>query len=635
MPNPVRDDVERYLHDLRQVVARSTREAVMVAVATDIGAPIDKELLAEPVLPVLPVPPGLGPDIEAADLLGLAVQAVTAADERHAEGMYFTPRPVAEAITAVALSDGPEDWGSAPSHEYILDPTCGGGAFLLAAARWLAEQGLSRAAAVAKLRGVDLDPLAAATARMALGSWADVDPDNVNVRAGNGFFIDELFADHARSEKVIYTAIIGNPPFQNQLGETTARSAEDTKALRSRFDRARENQATSYTGKQIVRPYTDTAALFLLDAHDRLADGGVAMMILPQSILATNDTQPIREIVSADSALEALWIADDAGFDASVRVCAPKLRKGGRQQSVARYISSIPVFDHVVPPASPPSQWSEFAADRLGVPRVKVSSSQTVADLAGATAGFRDEYYGLARVAQEAQEAQKTATEQTAPEKHHGPPVRLITSGLIEPLDCRWGIDSCRFAKQRWEQPSIDLTALADDGRVFGWVEARRVPKLLVATQTKVIEAIADPDGNMVPVTPVLSVEPENVESLWHLAAVLTNPVTSAVALRRTAGAALAANAIKLSAKQLLALPVPNGGAAWDRGASLAKELASSSHLTAPSDRDTLLVELGAVMCDAYQVAPDELLDWWTDRLAIDSPVVRAVRSRGKIESDG
>ena len=57
------------------------------------------------------------------------------------------------------------------------------------------------------------------------------------------------------------------------------------------------------------------------------------------------------------------------------------------------------------------------------------------------------------------------------------------------------------------------------------------VPKVLVASQTKVIEAVVDEAGRAVPGTPVVSVEPTDPEvDVWHLAALLTSPVATRTA---------------------------------------------------------------------------------------------------------
>ena len=58
-------------------------------------------------------------------------------------------------------------------------------------------------------------------------------------------------------------------------------------------------------------------------------------------------------------------------------------------------------------------------------------------------------------------------------------------------------------------QRSLDVDSLQTDApAVARWARKRQVPKVLVATQTRVLEAVADLDGQMVPVTPTVSVEP-------------------------------------------------------------------------------------------------------------------------------
>ena len=89
-------------------------------------------------------------------------------------------------------------------------------------------------------------------------------------------------------------------------------------------------------------------------------------------------------------------------------------------------------------------------------------------------------------------------------------------------------------------------------------------PKVLVATQTRVVEAFADEAGTCVPCTPVISVVPRSLP-LWHVLAVLLAPPVSAWALRRAAGAALSGDAIKLSASQIRTIPLPPTGDAWDQ----------------------------------------------------------------------
>jgi hypothetical protein len=85
---------------------------------------------------------------------------------------------------------------------------------------------------------------------------------------------------------------------------------------------------------------------------------------------------------------------------------------------------------------------------------------------------------------------------------------------------------------------------------------------------------------------------------LWHVLAVLLAPPISAWALREAGGAALSGDAVKLSATQLRAIPLPAGRADWD-GAAVALQAGD-------------LLAAGAAMGRAYGV---DVLGWWSARL--------------------
>jgi hypothetical protein len=123
------------------------------------------------------------------------------------------------------------------------------------------------------------------------------------------------------------------------------------------------------------------------------------------------------------------------------------------------------------------------------------------------------------------------------------------------------------------------------------------VPKVLVATQTKVIEAVVDEAGAWLPCTPVLTVVPVDLD-LGHALAVLLAPPVSAWALREAGGAALSGDATKLSATQLRSIPLPPAGADWDEAAG------------ALQGGDVLAA--GAAMGRAYGV---DVHGWWSARL--------------------
>ena len=106
-----------------------------------------------------------------------------------------------------------------------------------------------------------------------------------------------------------------------------------------------------------------------------------------------------------------------------------------------------------------------------GVPILKLKGNP-LEGRASATAGFRDQFYGLAPHVCEF----KTGMETVAP---------LITVGMIDPLRSRWGSNEFRYAGKSWLKPVVNLTSLqADDKELYEWVQDRLKPKLNVRART-------------------------------------------------------------------------------------------------------------------------------------------------------
>ncbi|MCG8369984.1 MAG: hypothetical protein MJA32_05660, partial [Proteobacteria bacterium] len=234
-----------------------------------------------------------------------------------------------------------------------------------------------------------------------------------------------------------------------------------------------------------------------------------------------------------------------------------------------------------------------------------VAAAGRLGDLCEATAGFRQQFYGLVGAVEEAGSSGPTGSGED------GRP--LVTCGLIHPGTCLWSRSPARFAGRRWQAPLVRPERIADLD-VRRWVADRLRPKVLLATQTRVLEAFADHHGRTVPSTPVieLSAPPDRLD---HVVAVLLSPPSTAWALRRFRGAALSADAIKLSARQVLDVPLPARSDRWEAGAALVPEVAAAAAGADDAAWRRSLVELGTVMCEAYGAETDGLVDWWAARL--------------------
>ena len=355
--------------------------------------------------------------------------------------------------------------------------------------------------------------------------------------------------------------VIGNPPFLSQMAAATTRGGSSRRG---------------------GGPYADAAVEFLALAGELVdPDGGRVALVLPQSMLASRDAAAIRTSIGERAHMVWSWWTGRRVFDAQVHVCVLAFEFGRAE------------------PAARRSNWSHVVTSRREVPPVpaRLATDATLGDRARLNANFRDEYYGMIPA---------------VGDHDDGPP--LVTSGLVDPGRSWWGTRSITFAKQRFERPRIDLARL--DDHMIRWARRRLVPKVLVANQTRIVEAVCDPHGEWLPAVPVLGVYPTGAHwddddrrtpalleaAAWEIAAVLTSPIASAWLWHRGAGTGMSADAIRLSPVTLAALPWPSG----DLGPAV----------DALQDGD--IRRCGAAVDDAYRVSGDvslfdsALFEWWS-----------------------
>lgn len=455
-------------------------------------------------------------------------------DERRRRGAFYTPPELVSWVLDHA--------GLVPGAP-VLDPACGTGHFLVAAARRVG---------VTAVHGSDLD---ADAVRIARDRLAALDPSVPAERiAAQVVVADGLSAWSERR----FAAVVGNPPFLGQLRRRTAGQSE--------------------ASRRGLGAYTDTSAVFLHHALDLVDDGGVVALVQPLSVLAARDAGPVRRAVAERGAVTDFWCSPRPVFEGTpVLTCVPVVRVGAG-------------------PATDPDAWGALAAPTFGIPEVALPAGPVVGDIATCTADFRDQFYGLVPFVRD---------------DPAGTP--LVTSGLIEPAECRWGTVPTRFARQRYAAPAVDLAALRADGRLAAWADARRVPKLLVAAQGRVLEAVVDASGDWLPSVPVLTVVPHDADDLWRLLALTLAPPVVAHAAARYLGTGLTPGSVKVSARQFAALPLPADGEAWAEGATLARRAQEAGD----AERPGLLHETARVMDAAYRGA-GSALGWWSARVSRD-----------------
>lgn len=530
----------------------------------------------------------LTPEVCTPDLLGMVCEQLMASPERRSRGAHFTPTDVANAVIDCAVDQ--LDFGSIGSDVTVWDPAAGGGAFLLAAVRRIErDTNQTRARIVQNTYASDIDPIALEVCAASLELWCAGDATPI-VHCGDALL------DLPESWPTSFDLIVGNPPFLGQLTTDTSRDSSRRERLLAQFD-------------DVAHGYVDESGLFLHLALSRMRPNAVVALVLPESILAARDAERVRASADRLAFLALLWIDEGQSFAAAVDVVAPVFtaRQPLHEGTIVRTGST----SQVVVRRPTDGSWSPLLAAARGVPSVRSSPGVgIVGDLANVTAGFRQHFYGLDGAVGEAKETEVDAATTHGEARE----LRLVTAGAIDPLWLRWGTRPVKFAGVKWDAPIVDLEAI-EDTAVREWFSDRCVPKILLASQTKVLEAVADPLGRLLPSVPALSVEPISEDDLWHLVAVIASPWASAWLAARSAGSGLSSNAFRVRASEVAALPLPGICDAWDHAALLAAEAQEASSQHDMASYSIALRGLGDAMMEAYGSDDSSVTEWWWERL--------------------
>lgn len=208
--------------------------------------------------------------IEDEDFLGLLYMSISSIAKRKTEGVYYTPKRIAEDCAAYLLNLG------VPQNGRILDPCCGTGNFMMNIFQilWERRAELSTEAVIAKhLFAADIDPVSICLARVNLTLAARLNDTGVLYK--NLKVTDSLFDFEDGS----FDIIISNPPWG------------------SAYDRAYEDRIREqYTLANLC--YVESFAVFLLKAIQTCKEGGMVCYVLPQSFLNVMAHDRLRAFVA-------------------------------------------------------------------------------------------------------------------------------------------------------------------------------------------------------------------------------------------------------------------------------------------------------------------------------------------------
>lgn len=256
------------------------------------------------------------------------------AGQRRARGVHYTPVSLADYLTARVLDRLLASY-NVPTPLRVLDPSCGGGTFLLAALRYLLQRYDNPSPQDmldllgASLFGSDIDPQAIVATRCALllAAW-DAVRTSGNDAPDEGLQVPDLrqnivcqdFLDSG-SRLNQFHAILGGPPF--------VRIHEMLRADPDRVERYRAKYRTARSGQ------FDLFMPFFEEAIHRLAEGGWLGWSVASTFLRTSSGRPLRSLLGGSCAIHELTEFEDSKVypDAVTQIVLVLLEKGRQQVS--------------------------------------------------------------------------------------------------------------------------------------------------------------------------------------------------------------------------------------------------------------------------------------------------------------
>lgn len=257
---------------------------------------------------------------------------------RKARGAFFTPYAIAEYLVSWALR-GKESDG------ILLDPTCGEGVFLLAAANLTAAPTSTRPL---QLYGVDIHQDSLAETQRLLSEAGHHEPHLLS-----GDFFDEANPAQLNSRIPLVDAVVGNPPFvryHEHRGDT----------------RRRASAAALAQGVRLSGLASSWAAL-LVHASSFLKPDGRIAMVVPAELLSVGYAEPIRQWLRRRFQAVHLVLFDKLQFAAEEQVVLLVARGTGgcsafslHEVSDADDLANLHIFDADAFAPAPTGKWTEL-----------------------------------------------------------------------------------------------------------------------------------------------------------------------------------------------------------------------------------------------------------------------------------
>lgn len=205
------------------------------------------------------------------DFLGLIHQSLSAEGKKAQAGSYYTPKTLVDEIVDEVVNQ----------NDYVLDPCCGTGQFLISASRKINNP--------ENIWGFDIDNEAVKIARINLilrFSDKVFTPNIYNKNTLTDLNTAKFFTDIDLPK---FDSVITNPPWGVHFSHT------ETEELKRVYPEIKSNEAFSY---------------FIKKSHELLKNGGRLSFVLPESILNIKTHSDVRKLLLTQTEIKKVIYLD-------------------------------------------------------------------------------------------------------------------------------------------------------------------------------------------------------------------------------------------------------------------------------------------------------------------------------------
>lgn len=252
------------------------------------------------------------------DLIGDIYETFIGSAARGQDGQFFTPKNAVNLLV---------DLSKPQPQDFIIDPACGAGSFLVHAARVISREGFDIRH---HLHGVDKDRYLGRLARLRLALQFGEMP-NIHCADSLSWQGEEFEKSDTSRRRGSYTLVLTNPPFGSRIV-----AAND--AVRGAFELARKwrfsDRESRFATSAELQSNPAPQVLFVERCLSLLSSGGRLGIVLPESLLSNPSHRYVVQYIFDNAAPLAVVGMPESLFKTSgkggthTKVCLLVARKG-------------------------------------------------------------------------------------------------------------------------------------------------------------------------------------------------------------------------------------------------------------------------------------------------------------------